>query len=198
MLKIAVICVGDELLKGSTVNTDLAFIGERLTGEGAPPVFAQEVPDSEGGISEALDRALSLADCVITSGGLGPTADDLTKEIVAQRLGLPLQEDAGTADRILRFWKTRHRTGEIPQRVFKQALVPAGAQVIPNEVGTAPGLVLRITAQNGAQVAADEEVLVMESMKMEMPMKAPKAGVVTISVAQGDKINSGDTLFTVA
>lgn len=144
MLKIAVICVGDELLKGSTVNTDLAFIGERLTGEGAPPVFAQEVPDSEGGISEALDRALFLADCVITSGGLGPTADDLTKEIVAQRLGLPLQEDAGTADRILRFWKTRHRTGEIPQRVFKQALVPAGAQVIPNEVGTAPGLVLRM------------------------------------------------------
>jgi pyruvate carboxylase subunit B len=61
-----------------------------------------------------------------------------------------------------------------------------------------PGLVLRLTAQNGAQVAADEEVLVMESMKMEMPMKAPKAGVVTINVAQGDKINTGDTLFTVA
>ena len=61
-----------------------------------------------------------------------------------------------------------------------------------------PGLVLRLTAQNGAQVAADEEVLVMESMKMEMPMKAPKAGVVTINVAQGDKINAGDTLFTVA
>ena len=61
-----------------------------------------------------------------------------------------------------------------------------------------PGLVLRITAQNGAQVAEGDEVLVMESMKMEMPMKATKAGTVSISVNQGDKINAGDTLFTVA
>ena len=61
-----------------------------------------------------------------------------------------------------------------------------------------PGLVLRITAQNGAQVAEGDEVLVMESMKMEMPMKATKAGTVTINVNQGDKINAGDTLFTVA
>ncbi len=61
-----------------------------------------------------------------------------------------------------------------------------------------PGLVLRITAQNGQQVAEGDEVLVMESMKMEMPMKATKAGVVSISVNQGDKVNSGDTLFTVA
>ena len=81
----------------------------------------------------------------------------------------------------------------------------AGAQNTPAAGGAGepfkapmPGLVLRLTAQNGAQVAADEEVLVMESMKMEMPMKAPKAGVVTINVAQGDKINAGDTLFTVA
>ncbi len=61
-----------------------------------------------------------------------------------------------------------------------------------------PGLVLRMTAQSGQQVAEGDEVLVMESMKMEMPMKATKAGVVTISVNQGDKVNAGDTLFTVA
>ena len=61
MLKIAIICIGDELLKGSTVNTNLAFIGERLTQEGAPPVFAQEVPDTEAGISGALERALAEA-----------------------------------------------------------------------------------------------------------------------------------------
>ena len=143
MLKIAVICIGDELLKGSTVNTNLAFIGERLTREGAPPVFAQEVPDTEEGISGALDRALSVADCVITSGGLGPTADDVTKEFIARRLGLRLEEDSETAVRILRFWKMRHRTEEIPSRVYNQALVPAGARVIPNEFGTAPGLILR-------------------------------------------------------
>ena len=143
MLKIAVICIGDELLKGSTVNTDLAFIGERLTQEGAPPVFAQEVPDSEAGISGALDRALAVADCIITTGGLGPTADDVSKEFIARRLGLRLEEDSETAVRILRFWKMRHRTEEIPSRVFNQALVPVGAQVIPNEFGTAPGLILR-------------------------------------------------------
>ena len=142
MLKIAVICIGDELLKGSTVNTNLAFIGERLTREGAPPVFAQEVPDTEAGISAALERALAAADCIITTGGLGPTADDVTKEFIARRLGLRLEEDSETAVRILRFWKMRHRTEEIPSRVFNQALVPVGARVIPNEFGTAPGLIL--------------------------------------------------------
>ena len=96
MLKIAVICIGDELLKGSTVNTNLTFIGERLTREGAPPVFAQEVPDTEAGISGALDRALAEADCIITTGGLGPTADDVTKEYIA---GSPtLQADALTTE----------------------------------------------------------------------------------------------------
>lgn len=143
MLKIAVICIGDELLKGSTVNTNLAFIGQRLTQEGAPPVFAQEVPDTEAGISGALDRALAEADCIITTGGLGPTADDVSKEFIARRLGLRLEEDSETAVRILRFWKMRHRTEEIPSRVFNQALVPVGAKVIPNEFGTAPGLILR-------------------------------------------------------
>ena len=144
MLKIAVICIGDELLKGSTVNTNLAFIGARLTGEGAPPVFAQEVPDSEAGIIEALDRALAVSDCIITTGGLGPTADDVSKEFIARRLGLRLEEDSETAVRILHFWKMRHRSEEMPSRVRNQALVPSGAQVIPNEFGTAPGLVLRM------------------------------------------------------
>ena len=143
MLKIAVICIGDELLKGSTVNTNLAFIGERLTQEGAPPVFAQEVPDTEAGISGALERALAEADCIITTGGLGPTADDVTKEYIARRLGLRLEEDSGTAIRIRQFWKMRHHAEEIPSRVFNQALVPVGAQVVPNEFGTAPGLILQ-------------------------------------------------------
>lgn len=143
MFRIAVICIGDELLKGSTVNTNLAYMGERLTQAGAPPVFAQEVPDTEEGIAGALDRALEAADCVITTGGLGPTADDVTKEFIARRLGLRLEEDSETAVRILRFWKMRHHTEEIPSRVFNQALVPVGAQVIPNDFGTAPGLILR-------------------------------------------------------
>ncbi|MBR1608380.1 MAG: biotin attachment protein [Kiritimatiellae bacterium] len=78
------------------------------------------------------------------------------------------------------------------------AAAPAAAGAGEPFKAPMPGLVLRITAQNGQQVAEGEEVLVMESMKMEMPMKATKAGTVSIAVNQGDKIASGDTLFTVA
>ena len=142
-MKTAVVCIGDELLKGSTVNTNLAFLGEKLTECGFPPVFSLEVPDAAEPIRNAVRLALEAADCVITSGGLGPTADDMTKEIVAGYLGLRLEENSDAMVNILRFWKMRHKTEEIPSRVFNQALVPVGADMLPNANGTAPGLILK-------------------------------------------------------
>lgn len=141
--KIAIICIGDELLKGAVVNTNLSSIGVRLLSLGVVPVSSIEVPDRRADILSALEFSLARADIVITSGGLGPTADDVTKEYIAERCGMRLEEDGAAALNIMKHWKMRHPSEEIPPRVFNQALVPHGAKVIPNDCGTAPGLIVR-------------------------------------------------------
>ena len=141
--KIAVICIGDELLKGAVVNTNLSSIGVRLLALGVIPVSSVEVPDRRDDILAALDFSLARADIVITSGGLGPTADDVTKEYIAERCGMRLEEDGAAALNIMKHWKMRHPSEEIPPRVFNQALVPHGAKILMNDCGTAPGLILR-------------------------------------------------------
>ncbi len=146
MLKIAVICIGDELLKGSTVNTNLAHIGKALTETGCYPLLSLTVPDKKEDILDALDISLARADWVITTGGLGPTADDVTKEFIARELGLRLEEDSETTVRILKYWKARHTCEEMPPRILNQALVPSGAEVLPNANGTAPGLLMKTPA----------------------------------------------------
>ena len=141
-MRVAILCIGDEILKGSTINTNLAYMGSRLTEAGIIPRLALEIADKPEDILAALEQALLHADVVITSGGLGPTADDLTKETIARHLGYRLEEDGATTSNILRFWKMRHSGQEIPSRVLNQALVPAGAEVVENENGTAPGIIM--------------------------------------------------------
>ena len=128
--RIAVICIGDELLKGAVVNTNHASIGVRLLALGVVPVSSVEVPDKRDDILAALDFSLARAEIVITSGGLGPTADDVTKEYIASRCGLRLEEDGAAALNIMKHWKMRHQSEEIPPRVFNQALVPHGAKIL--------------------------------------------------------------------
>ncbi len=147
-MKIALLCIGDELLKGATVNTNLAYIGNEMLTCGLVPDYAMEIPDQAESISSALTDALEKADIIITSGGLGPTADDVTKEVIARTLSLPLEQDGQTVLAIRRYWKIRH-TGEPSGRILNQSLVPKGAEVIPNQNGTAPGLVIR---KNGKTV----------------------------------------------
>ena len=83
-MKIAIICTGDELLKGAVTNTNLRFIGEQLLAQGIIPTIAMEVRDGMSAIKDALEVAFSKADTVIISGGLGPTCDDMTKEAAAE------------------------------------------------------------------------------------------------------------------
>lgn len=143
-MRLAILCIGDELLKGSTVNTNLAYMGSSLMKAGIIPRFCLEVPDETSAILAALKQALEHADYVITSGGLGPTADDMTKETIARHFGYRLEEDSESMANIHRFWKMRHSQQEIPSRVLNQALIPAGAEVLANRNGTAPGLILKV------------------------------------------------------
>lgn len=140
-MELSVICIGDELLKGATVNTNMASIGEALLGIGVIPKLEVCVPDAREPLLEALDFALLKSDFVITSGGLGPTADDITKNVVAGRFGMPLVESKEVVEDISSHWKKLKR-GPMPPRLLSQALVPEGAQILPNRCGTAPGLLI--------------------------------------------------------
>jgi nicotinamide-nucleotide amidase len=136
---VSVISVGNELLNGDTLNTNLAYLGERLANAGVPLHRELCVPDDCEAIREALLRALADSAAVITIGGLGPTCDDLTRTVVAQTLGLALREDEVVATDIRAFLARRAVT--IPAEAIRlQSLVPESALVLANPNGTAPGL----------------------------------------------------------
>jgi nicotinamide-nucleotide amidase len=100
------------------------------------------VPDTAGDIGQTVREALARADLVIVTGGLGPTSDDLTRDLVAQLLGKKLREDVAVLAHIRHFFESRQRP--MPERTQVQALVPEGATVLPNPHGTAPGLAMEL------------------------------------------------------
>ena len=87
MKSAAIITIGDELLYGSVIDTNLAYIGQRMTEAGIEPVFSMTVGDENSRISQALDIACQQADIVLITGGLGPTHDDVTKTVIAKAIG---------------------------------------------------------------------------------------------------------------
>lgn len=137
-MRAEIISVGTELLLGQIVDTNAAYLAQRLAEIGVDVHFKQTVGDNPTRIEEATRLALSRADVVLMTGGLGPTEDDLTVATVATTLGLPLVADESAADHIRRFFEARRRVPS--DTVFKQALVPRGARIIPNARGTAPGV----------------------------------------------------------
>lgn len=143
-----ILCVGTELLLGDIVNTNAAYLSRRLAELGISVYHQSVVGDHPGRLREALRLALSRADLIITSGGLGPTYDDLTKETVAETLGLPLETDPATLERIRTYFASTCRVMTANNQ--KQALIPAGATVFENNCGTAPGLAIPVPG--GSQV----------------------------------------------
>lgn len=129
--------VGTELLLGQIVNTNAAYLGEHLSMLGIDSYYQSVVGDNPGRLTASLERALERSDVVIASGGLGPTMDDLTRETAAELTGRPLQFDPEIWQRI-----TGRRRGPMPENMRRQAMVPVGATVLPNDVGSAPGLAI--------------------------------------------------------
>ena len=138
-MAIAVICTGTELLKGSAVNTNMAYLGRELCAAGIPAVLELTIGDHPSEIVSALSFALRSADTIILSGGLGPTDDDLTLDVAARFFGIELTEDKTLRNKLLWFWKSRHQ-GPCPKAQFRQARVPVNGGYIPNPVGSASGL----------------------------------------------------------
>jgi nicotinamide-nucleotide amidase len=134
-----VIAVGTELLLGQIVDTNSVWIGEQLAANGVSSLHQTKVGDNHARIADAVRLALGRADAVIVCGGLGPTHDDITREAVADVMGVELQVDDEVAERIRALFASRGRA--MPDNNLRQALVPTGALVIPQVRGTAPGLI---------------------------------------------------------
>ena len=140
-MTVELICVGTEILLGNIVNTNAAYLSQECAQIGLSCYHQSVVGDNEQRMEEAIRLAVSRSDIVILSGGLGPTQDDLTKEVAAKVFGMGLYEDSHTRERIMEYFLQNHR-GQITSNNWKQALVPDGALVVDNDNGTAPGLIL--------------------------------------------------------
>ncbi len=150
-MKIAVISTGSELLKGATVNTNLAFLGQALTAAGFTLERGAIVPDSGKSMTEALASLAPVSDIIITTGGLGPTSDDITRQVVCEFFGLKLKEDPQLRKKLEEYWQSLKR-GFAPEALFLQAQVPENAVVLENRNGTAPGLWLNTQKDGSAKI----------------------------------------------
>jgi nicotinamide-nucleotide amidase len=134
-----VVAIGSELLLGQIIDTNSAWIGGRLALAGIDSLLQVKVGDNHARIVGALRHALSEADAIICCGGLGPTQDDITREAIAEVMGVRLVSDATVAQRIREIFAARNR--QMSESNLRQAQVPLGATVIPQVTGTAPGLI---------------------------------------------------------
>lgn len=145
MLKVEVLSIGTELLMGQIANTNAQYISRKLPEIGLAVYYHSVVGDNPKRIKEALEYALSRVDVVITTGGLGPTMDDLTKEIVSETLGLPLILNEKCKERIRKYFEDRGRV--LVQSNFKQAYFPEGSIILENDMGTAPGCIVETASK---------------------------------------------------
>ncbi len=138
-MRCEVVAVGTELLLGQIVDTNSSYIGEQLALAGIDSLHQVKVGDNLGRMIDVLRNALQRADAVIVCGGLGPTHDDITREAIADIMGVELVPDAAVGDVIRELFASRGR--EMAENNLRQALVPVGATIIPQTRGTAPGLI---------------------------------------------------------
>jgi len=135
------IFTGTELLLGEINNTHAQYLGRRLAALNIEVVLHTTVGDNWERMAEVLRHALGRSDLIIITGGLGPTSDDLTKETVADVLGLTMELDEATLQALVRYFSGRGMN--MPASISKQAMFPAGSTILPNPVGTAPGVLIR-------------------------------------------------------
>ena len=139
------ISVGTEILLGNIVNTNSAYLSEKCAELGLAVYYQSVVGDNPDRMKSVIKTALDRSDVIILTGGLGPTEDDLTKEITAEVMGFPLVEDAHTRELMeayLKEYEKNHPQRRITKNNYKQTMVPEGAIVMDNHNGTAPGLIM--------------------------------------------------------
>jgi nicotinamide-nucleotide amidase len=138
--QVELITIGDELLLGFTIDTNAAHISRTLAEAGVAVVRRTTVGDEADRIADAVSEALERTGAVITTGGLGPTSDDLTKPSIARIFGRKMVLDEEIAASLERRWKSRFPAGKFPATNRIQAEIPEGATILTNRHGSAPGI----------------------------------------------------------
>ena len=156
-MRAEIITIGDELLIGQVVDTNSAWMAERLNEVGIALHQITSVHDDRQHILTAIDEAFSRADIVFTTGGLGPTKDDITKNVLCEYFGTTLVEDKQVREHIYELYKDR--PDALNRLTATQWLVPQAAEILPNRVGSAPIMVLEKEA-NGERLTAKGKVLI--------------------------------------
>lgn len=142
---VELVCVGTELLLGNIVNTNASYLAEMCARLGMSSYYQSVVGDNPQRMRETIRQAVDRSDVVILSGGLGPTEDDMTKEIAAEVMGRPLVEDPHSREMIMAYMKNYMKTNAqkvITSNNWKQAMVPVDSIVLDNANGTAPGIII--------------------------------------------------------
>jgi len=139
-MTVEIICVGTEILLGNIVNTNAAYIAEKCAGLGLSCYYQSVVGDNEERLTHVLSTAVGRSDVIILSGGLGPTEDDLTKEVAAKVCGRKLYVNDECMERISEYFANRDI--KPTENNWKQAQIPEGAKVMQNNNGTAPGMII--------------------------------------------------------
>jgi len=139
-MRIEIVTIGHEILSGRTIDTNFAWLARALEEVNVQVAWHSTVGDESRNITDAVRHALTRADAVVTTGGLGPTPDDITRKAIASALGRPLQLD----EQVLAAIRERARRAgrKLPASIESQALLPRGAQAWPNPVGSAPGVLI--------------------------------------------------------
>ncbi len=157
-MTVEIVCVGTEILLGNIVNTNAAHLAEQCALLGLSCYYQTVVGDNEERLTKTLDLALSRSDIVILSGGLGPTKDDLTKNVTARVFGRKLVEDPHTKEKLTEDFRQldiRH----ITENNWNMALIPEGAMVVDNHNGMAPGLILTGTLPGQEELGEKRAIL---------------------------------------
>lgn len=140
MLKTSILAIGDEILIGQIVNTNSQRIAEMVTAVGCKVVKISTIGDERTNIIKELDDLLNISDLLIITGGLGPTHDDITKQVLCDYVGDTLVEDAEWLQKLIKQFE--HRNIPLVPRNREQALIPSRSKLLFNRIGTAPGMLI--------------------------------------------------------
>jgi nicotinamide-nucleotide amidase len=178
-MRCEVLAIGTELLLGQIVDTNSAWIGEQLAASGIDSYEHRAVGDNQARIVAALRDLLSRSDAVLICGGLGPTQDDLTRDAIAELMGVKLVRHDDLAENIATMFRTRLR--DMPQNNLRQADVPDGGEAIPNPIGTAPGLLCEVgdkVVYAVPGVPYEMQLMVTEHVIPDLLQRAGEAAVI--------------------
>ena len=197
MLSCEIVSVGTELLLGDIVDTNASYLSRELAAMGIAVLHRSTVGDNPARLRETVELARSRSDIVLLTGGLGPTADDITKEVCADVMGYALVRDSEAEQAMRAFFKTRGRA--MPESNLKQADVPQGGIVFQNDHGTAPGMAME---RDGKCVVLlpgpPHEMQAMFTDKVKPYLAAKTSGVIVSHTVRTMGIGESDMAERVA